>query len=485
MLKKLLPDEVDLPELVVRGISGDSRKLKQGDLFVAVPGLSVDGREFIGEADKKQAAVALCEPPAPALDTSMPVIEIVNLKSRTGDIASRYYGEPSGQLLVVAITGTNGKTSCSHFIAGALSSLGLKCGVIGTLGYGLPGDLNESFMTTPDAIDLQDHLAYLVNETCRAVTLEASSHGLQQGRLNGTLVDTAIFTNITRDHLDYHESFEDYQDCKKLLFTWKGLKTAIINIDDEFGVELRETVSNSINKDVVVYTTSTHNRQADVHCRNICLDQNGMSFELVSPWGEATIASPLMGEFNISNLATTAALLGSLGYDFKAIVWALSNVEAVKGRMEVLRHANQPTVVIDYAHTPDALAKALLATKQHCKGDLWCVFGCGGDRDKGKRPEMGEIASRLAAHTMITDDNPRSETSVSIVDDILPGVISGSDVKVETNRRLAIRKVLMSAGSGDVVLIAGKGHEQYQEVMGEKLAFSDHEVVDEFVGRSE
>jgi UDP-N-acetylmuramoyl-L-alanyl-D-glutamate--2,6-diaminopimelate ligase len=348
-------------------------------------------------------------------------------------------------------------------------------------------------MTTPDAIDLQDHLAYLVNETCQAVALEASSHGLQQGRLNGTLVDTAIFTNITRDHLDYHKSFEGYQDSKKLLFTWKGLKTAIINIDDEYGVVLRKLVNNSVsssvnssvNKDVAVYTTSTHNRQADVHCHNICLDQNGMSFELVSPWGEARIESPLMGEFNVSNLAATAALLGSRGYSLKDIVWALSNVKAVKGRMEVIAEDNQPTVVIDYAHTPDALAKALLATQQHCKGDLWCVFGCGGDRDKGKRPEMGEIASRLAAHTMITDDNPRSESSASIADDIFRGVISGSDVRVETNRRLAIRTALKCAGSGDVVLIAGKGHEQYQEVMGEKLPFSDHEVVREFVGRSE
>jgi UDP-N-acetylmuramoyl-L-alanyl-D-glutamate--2,6-diaminopimelate ligase len=381
----------------------------------------------------------------------------------------------------VAITGTNGKTSCSHFIAGALSSLGLKCGVIGTLGHGVLEDLNESFMTTPDAIDLQGYLAYLVGETCQAVALEASSHGLEQGRLNGTLVDTAVFTNITRDHLDYHETFEGYQDAKKLLFSWEGLKTAIINIDDDFGIVL----SSSVSKNVTVYTTSTHNPEADVYCRNICLDKNGMSFELISPWGTATIKSRLMGEFNVSNLVATAALLGSRGYSMKDIVSALSNAEAVKGRMEVIRDGNQSTVVIDYAHTPDALQKALLATQQHCKGDLWCVFGCGGDRDKGKRPEMGEIASRLAAHTMITDDNPRSESSASIAGDIFKGVIPGSDVNIETNRRLAIRKVLKCAGPGDVVLIAGKGHEQYQEIMGEKFAFSDHEVVREFVGKSE
>lgn len=480
MLRELLPEEVDLPELLVQGITGDSRKIKPGDLFVAVQGLNVDGRQFIGDADKRQAVGVLCEPPAPTVNTSIPVFEIENLKSRTGVIASRFFGEPSSQLVVVAITGTNGKTSCSHFIAQALSSLEFKCGIVGTLGYGVPGALSESLMTTPDSIDLQGHLAYLVEMNCKAVTLEASSHGLEQGRLNGTAVDTAIFTNITRDHLDYHESFQDYKEAKRILFTRSELKTAIINIDDEFWEVLRE----SVGEDVKIYTTSTHLRDADVHCQNICLNENGMSFQLISPWGEAPIASLLMGEFNISNLLLTAAFLGSRGYSLTDIVTALSNCGAVKGRMEVLHNDNQPTVVIDYAHTPDALEKALQATREHCKGELWCIFGCGGDRDKGKRSEMGEIASKLADHIMITDDNPRSESSAAIASDVFRGVISGSDTEVETNRRLAIEKVMARAAPYDVVLIAGKGHEEYQEVKGQKLAFSDHEVVREFVSKN-
>lgn len=479
MLKELLPDEANLPELIVQGITGDSRNLKPGDLFVAVPGIHVDGRKFIGEADRKRAVGVLCEPPAPVSDTSIPVIEIDNLKLRTGAIASLYFGEPSRELVVVAITGTNGKTSCSHFIAEALSYLNLKCGVIGTLGYGVPGELDESFMTTPDAIDLQRYLASIVDKNCEVVTLEASSHGLDQGRLNGTEIDTAIFTNITRDHLDYHESFQSYQNSKKKLFTRNELKTAIINLDDGFGEVLKKAVS----KDVDVYTTSIHNADADVTCRNIVLDGRGMSFQLVSPWGKAAVQSRLMGEFNVSNLATTAALLGSRGYRLEDIVAAISDISAVKGRLEVLRYDRQAKVVIDYAHTPDALEKALQATRQHCTGDLWCVFGCGGDRDKGKRPEMGEVASRLAEHVVITDDNPRSESSLAIANDIFKGVISGSDVEVETDRRKAIGRVLGQAESGDVVLVAGKGHEEYQEVMGERLAFSDHEVVREFFGR--
>lgn len=480
MLNKLLPDEVNLPELFVQGITADSRKIKPGDLFVAIPGLHVDGRQFIGEAERKHAVAVLCEPRAPVSKTSIPVLEIDNLKSKVGAIASRYFGDPSSRLSVVAITGTNGKTSCSHFIAQALSSLGCRCGVVGTIGYGAPGDLIESSMTTPDSIDLQDHLAYLVKKSCKVVALEASSHGLEQGRLNGTKVETAIFTNITRDHLDYHDSFEAYQEAKKLLFTRSGLETVIINMDDDYGEVLKKSVSEGVD----IYTTSILNSAADLHCQNITLDENGMSFELISPWGESLVKSRLMGEFNISNLLSTAALLGSRGFSLKDIVTAISNAGAVKGRMEVLRNDNQPTVVIDYAHTPDALEKALRATHNHCKGDLWCVFGCGGDRDRGKRSEMGRIASRLAQHIMITDDNPRSESSMTIVGDIFQGVICGSDVEIETNRRSAIRKVLARAGAGDVVLIAGKGHEEYQEVMGEKLAFSDHEVVREFVSKS-
>ncbi|MCZ6501777.1 MAG: UDP-N-acetylmuramoyl-L-alanyl-D-glutamate--2,6-diaminopimelate ligase [Gammaproteobacteria bacterium] len=497
MLNDLLPDQHDLPKLVIQGITDDSRMVEQGDLFIAVPGMTVDGRDFIKDVEARNAAGVLCESPAPQVEISIPVVAIENLKTRTGDIAGRYYGNPSSQLLVVAITGTNGKTSCSHFVSQGLSIMGARCGVIGTMGYGTLTDTNGDLasnehpwslkttspaagLTTPGPINLQKHLAYLVNDSCTAVALEASSHGLEQGRLNGTQIDVAVFTNMTRDHLDYHKDFEGYQKSKQKLFAWEGLKTAIVNRDDEFGQKLCQSISDGVE----VFSTSISGSEADIYCRDIHLDNDGLSFGVSSPWGEATIKSPLMGRFNAHNLLSTLAVLGSQGYAFDETIRAISNIGMVKGRMEVIRNAYQPTVVIDYAHTPDALEKALQATREHCGGELWCVFGCGGDRDKGKRPQMGEIASQVASHVMITDDNPRSESSMVIANDIFKGVVPGADVEIETNRRAAIWKVLSKADPGDVVLIAGKGHEEYQEVLGKKLAFSDHEVVRGFVSKS-
>ena len=497
MLNDLLPDQRDLPKLVIAGITDDSRMVEQGDLFIAVPGLKVDGRDFIKDVEARNAAGVLCESPAPHIEVSIPVVAIDNLKTRTGDIAGRYFGNPSSRLLVVAITGTNGKTSCSHFISQGLSAMGTRCGVIGTLGYGtlthldgglsspaLPGLLKPTSpgggLTTPGPIDLQKHLAYLVNDSCTAVALEASSHGLEQGRLNGTQIDVAVFTNMTRDHLDYHKDFEGYQKAKQKLFAWEGLKTAIVNRDDEFGQELCETVS----KEVEVFSTSISSSEADIYCRDIQLDADGLSIDVSSPWGEASIKSSLVGRFNAHNLLSTLGVLGSQGHVFEEIISAISNIGMVKGRMEVIRYKNRTTVVIDYAHTPDALDKALQAIREHYGGELWCVFGCGGDRDKGKRPQMGEIASTLADHVMITDDNPRSESSAIIADDIVKGLVPGTDVQIETDRRTAIWKVLSDASPGDVVLIAGKGHEEYQEVSGKRLAFSDHQVVRDFISNS-
>lgn len=497
MLNDLLPDQHDVPKLAIGGITDDSRLVEQGDLFFAVPGMKVDGRDFIEDVVARNAVGVLCESPVPQVEVSIPVVAVDNLKTRTGDIAGRYYGNPSGQLLVVAITGTNGKTSCSHFISQGLSAMGARCGVIGTLGYGTLTDLNgglsspglprllkttssQAGLTTPGPINLQQHLAYLVSDSCTAVALEASSHGLEQGRLNGTEIDVAVFTNMTRDHLDYHKDFESYQKSKQKLFAWEGLKTAVVNRDDEFGRKLCA----SMGPGVEVFSTSVVGSEADIYCRDIHLDAGGLSFDVFSPWGEALIKSPLMGRFNVHNLLSTLTVLGSQGYAFEKIISAISNIGMVKGRMEVLRNENQATVVIDYAHTPDALHQALRSTREHYDGALWCVFGCGGDRDKGKRPLMGEIASTLADHVMITDDNPRSESSMVIANDIVKGVVPGVEVEIETNRRTAIRKVLTSADPDDVVLIAGKGHEEYQEVLGKRLAFSDQEVVRNFISNS-
>lgn len=482
MINELLQDfdNEGFPNLVVQGLTDDSRKVNPGDLFIAVPGLNTDGRNYIQEVADRSAALVLCEPPAPKISVGIPVVEISDLKSVTGCIASRYYGDPSSQMLVIAITGTNGKTSCSHFISESLSNLGRKCGIVGTMGYGTIGHLSGPGLTTPDAISLQKCLADLLDDSCQAVSIEASSHGLEQCRLNGTQIDVAVFTNITRDHLDYHKSFDDYKKTKQILFQWEGLKTAIINIDDDFGVELCDLISGKVE----VLSTSTLSSDADVTSSDVRLDSHGMKFKLVSPWGEGTVRSPLMGRFNIANLLSTAALLGSQGYPFLEIVKMLSRIGVVRGRMEVVRGEGCASVLIDYAHTPDALEKALLATREHCDGELWCVFGCGGDRDKGKRQQMGEIASRIADHIMITDDNPRSESSIEITKEIARGVLDGTDTQIMTDRREAILKVLAQAKSDDTVLIAGKGHEEYQEIKGKRVSFSDFNIVEEFISKT-
>lgn len=486
MLSELLPDESKLPDIVVQGLANDSRKVRAGDLFLAAPGITVDGRKFIRAAEEKRAVAILCEPPVPHKTIGIPVVELNGVRQLTGAIASRFHGNPSEKLLVIAITGTNGKTSCSHFIAHALTSLNLKCGVIGTIGVGVPGELRENPMTTPDPLDLQGYLAKFVEDGCRAVTLEASSHGLEQSRLNGTKVDTAIFTNITRDHLDYHPSFRDYLDAKKSLFRFDGLKVAIINMDDESSESLRHCVSDKVD----IYTISINDATASISGSDITPSESGLNFQLSTPWGTAHIHSRLIGHFNVTNLLTVAAVLGSKGYLMEQITAALSEINTVKGRMEVLAKAGLPTAIIDYAHTPDALEKALLAAREHCRGKLWCVMGCGGDRDVGKRPVMGEIASRLSDHLVITDDNPRSESSMDIAKDIFKGALSGmemgvvADVKIETDRRTAILGALGTAHAGDIVVIAGKGHETYQEINGERLTYSDHAVVGDFFGSS-
>jgi UDP-N-acetylmuramoyl-L-alanyl-D-glutamate--2,6-diaminopimelate ligase len=498
MLNELLPDHHELPELLIEGITNDSRKVGSGDLFVAVTGLNVDGRSFIADAQEKNAVGILCEPPRPEIELEIPIVAVKNLKASVGNIASRFYGNPSDQLLVVAITGTNGKTSCSHFIAQGLSAMGTRCGVIGTMGYGtltsakgaaakgaqyrpLKNNVSGTDLTTPDPIVLQEYLAYLVDDDCSAVALEASSHGLAQGRLNGTQINVAVFTNMTRDHLDYHADFDSYHESKQQLFSWEGLKTAVVNLDDEFGRRL----CSSIGDGVEVLAVSASSSEADIYGKDIRLHDDGLSFSVCSPWGEAKVRSPLVGRFNVHNLLSTLGVICSQSYGFEEAISVISEIGMVKGRMEVIRNPGQPTVIIDYAHTPDALDKALQATKEHCLGELWCVFGCGGDRDKGKRPLMGEIASTHASHVVITDDNPRSESSLVIANEIAHGVVAGVDVEIEADRRTAIWKTLSNAGSRDVVLIAGKGHEEYQEVSGKKLAFSDHDVVGDYVSSSQ
>jgi UDP-N-acetylmuramoyl-L-alanyl-D-glutamate--2,6-diaminopimelate ligase len=476
MLSQLLPETTLKTDVVVTGLAEDSRRVEAGDLFLASPGLRHDGRHYIDEVLGRAAAV-VCQ--APCVATNDAVIVVDDLISLKGLIACRFWGEPSARLLVVGITGTNGKTSSSHFVAQALTALNKKCGVIGTLGYGFPGDLQEAGLTTPSALDIQRQLATLSEQAAEAVAIETSSHGLVQGRLNGTQIHVAMFTNLSRDHLDYHGSFSEYRAAKQRLFEWPDLQAAIVNYDDEFG----RAIPGLLHQKVQAISYSVKDESVDVFCRSLNYDLSGFEAELVTPWGSGLLRCNLLGEFHVSNVLGVVSLLGVLGYKFSEITRAASGLRNVLGRMDAIARPGMPLVVIDYAHTPDALAKALKALRVNCRGNLWCVFGCGGDRDKGKRPQMGQIATEIADYSIVTDDNPRSEASAAIIGDIVAGAIEGRNLTIESNRRRAIQLALSSAKTGDIVLIAGKGHEDYQEINGQRISYSDYSEVESFLSQ--
>lgn len=471
MLSELIPEFVLTTDMVIDGICDDSRQVKVGDLFLATPGGSYDARDHVDEV-MQVATAAICE--APFFSSDARVFEMAELHAQKGPIASRFWGEPSTQMIVVGITGTNGKTSCSHFIAQALTLLGKKCGVVGTLGFGFPSEiLQDSGLTTPSALELQRMLGVLVSKQAHAVAVEASSHGLMQDRLNGTVINLAVFTNISRDHLDYHPTYADYCAAKRRLFHWPDLQDAVINLDDEFGRQLLTELPTTVRP--ISYAIT--NKAADVFCEQVSYSNHGFEAEFVTPWGQGALRSSLLGEFNVSNMLAVVAVLGLQGYELPDILIAVASLQNVRGRMDAISERGLPQVVIDYAHTPDALEKALKTLRVNCEGRLWCVFGCGGDRDKGKRPEMGRIATDYADHTIITDDNPRTEVSAAIIADIVRGVKIDAVLVVEANRREAIALALQSAASDDMVLIAGKGHEEYQEIGGQRLVFSDYAEV--------
>ena len=478
MLSQLLPEISLTSDVSITGITDDSRRLRKGDLFLAITGSRIDARKFIPGAARDLAAAIVCDPPyGHEFEHHIQVLAFDNLAQSRGDIASRFYDNPSAAMKVIAITGTNGKTSCSQFMAAAMSSLGKRCAIVGTMGSGLYSELSGEGLTTPDAISLQSLFAEFRDKNVDVVCMEASSHGLEQGRLVGTDVNIAVFTNITRDHLDYHNSFDAYKAAKLSLFEM-NIDAAVINLDDEFGNEL----SQKINRDIKVLSYSLDKPDADISCIDLAFSAEGFSATLDSPWGEVQISSGLLGGFNVSNLLAVTAVLGRQGFSAAEISTSVSDLTNIRGRMDVLRNNDVALVIIDYAHTPDALEKTLVAIKLHCSKDVWCIVGCGGDRDRGKRPEMAEISTRLAEHTILTDDNPRFESSEQIINDMKKGIRTEASCKVIPDRREAIAFALCNAGEHDLVLIAGKGHEEYQEIAGRRLPFSDYAVVDEFVG---
>lgn len=488
-LSALLGERVGVPPYADRrvwGVESDSRRVRPGDLFLAVPGGSHHGLDFLGQAlDQGAVAVAwepvdgLAEPRAP-----VPLLAMEGLGRQVGEIAARFYARPSETLAVTAVTGTDGKTSVAHIVAQALGLAHVPCAYLGTLGAGEPGTLRRSSHTTPDAVTIQRWLARFAAGGCCAVALEASSHALDQWRLGGVRLRAAVLTHISRDHLDYHGTMAAYAAAKRRLFELPGLQAAVLNADDAYGRQWLPGVDAGV--ETVAYGSVESCRGvlaahrvaiADVQSR-----AEGLSVTLDSDWGRGVIESALLGRFNAWNLAAAAAVLRLNGVSWQQTVRALSRVRTVPGRMEGFVQADCPLVVVDFAHTPDALAQALRALRPHCAGRLWCVFGCGGNRDRGKRSLMGAAAAVAADELIVTDDNPRDEDPAEITRQILAGVSPGARVRVVHDRGAAIVQALDGARAGDVVLVAGKGHETEQIVGRERRSFSDRHFVADRLG---
>ena len=468
-----------IDQLGIKRLATDSRCVGRGATFVAYPGETQDGRRFIAQAIARGAASVLWEKRGFQWNPAwrVPNLGIANLRACAGVIAGHVNHDPSARLWLIGVTGTNGKTTCSHWIAQALNQCALRTALIGTLGYGTRKPLKPLANTTPDAVWLHAELANFVRHGVRAVSMEVSSIGLDQDRVAGVRFDVALFTNLTRDHLDYHRTMRNYRRAKARLFECESLTHAVVNLDDEFGRDLSRRVRRR-GLAMLGYGFDQRSRNSRrVPCvlgNNLVTGAGGMRFDVTTPWGRATIESPLLGRHNASNLLGSLATLLASDIKFKDAVAALGRLQAVPGRMQTVGGGRRPLVVVDYAHTPDALEQVLRALREAISGAaarLICVFGCGGGRDRGKRPLMGAAAQRLADCVVITSDNPRDEDPRAIIAEIQQGV-RGESV-VEPDRARAIACALRKARRGDVVLIAGKGHETYQETRGVRRPFSD------------
>ena len=464
----------------------DSRQVESGDCFVAYPGHHADGRKYIQQAVANGAVGVLAEASEfPQGEHAVPVLLMEQLSKHLPEVAGNFYGSPSSQLDIVAITGTNGKTTVAQLVAGALEQTGKACGVMGTLGNGRFGQLKTSSNTTPDIVAVNRMMAEWVDDGVEAVAMEASSHGLVQGRLEGVDINVGVMTNISRDHLDYHGTMEAYQEAKGLLASWPGLDCFVANLDDPLVVDVANKVKANAKTKVVTFSMRPL-EAATVKAERVNFHGRGIELT-VSAKGDhdqiqtADITCGLIGEFNASNLLAAVSALMASGVTLTDACSALSKTPQIPGRMELVSPdevslKSAPMVVVDFAHTPDALEKALTALRHHCEGELWCVFGCGGDRDSGKRPLMGGIVSQLADNLVITADNPRSENLSVINSDIVAGIDEGRDYQIIDDRTDAIGYALSQCKQGDVVLVAGKGHEGYQEVKGVKHLYSDLEA---------
>jgi UDP-N-acetylmuramoyl-L-alanyl-D-glutamate--2,6-diaminopimelate ligase len=476
---------VPSPDQIVQ-LSSDSREVRRGDVFFSFPVKGAgDGRQYIASAVVNGASAVLYEAKGFEWDASInvPHLAVNDLRAAAGVIANAWYGEPDRDMLTVAVTGTNGKTSCSQWLAKTLSIVGEDSAVIGTLGVGnyhkgSADNLEETGFTTPDAIQLQRRLAQLKARGAKALAIEASSIGLDQGRMNGLRVDVAVFTNLTRDHLDYHGDMETYAAAKARLFKRLELSAAIVNLDDPFsGSLIRSAQEVAAKIKIIGYSVEAKIRAdiGNVIASHVRTNYAGTTFHVETPYGAAQVKTHLIGRFNVSNVLAVLSTLLVRGIPLKQAVAAIEKLAPVPGRMQQLGSQGHAMVVIDYAHTPDALEKTLLALRQIAlerHGELWCVFGCGGDRDPGKRPQMGKVAE-LAQHVVVTSDNPRTENPADIITQIVRGMHEVPHI-IE-DRASAILYAIKHAGDHDVVLLAGKGHESYQDINGKKTPFSDEE----------
>ncbi|MBS0877427.1 MULTISPECIES: UDP-N-acetylmuramoyl-L-alanyl-D-glutamate--2,6-diaminopimelate ligase [unclassified Tatumella] len=475
------------PERQLKEMTLDSRTAASGDLFVAVTGHSVDGRHYIPQAIAQGVAAVIAEADGEATDGDIrelhgvPVIYLKQLSQRLSALAGRFYGQPAEKQTLIGITGTNGKTTTSQLLAQWAQLLGETSAVMGTVGNGLYGHLIPSDNTTGSAVDIQQQLAGLAAQGATLTAMEVSSHGLVQHRVAALPFAAAVFTNLSRDHLDYHGDMQSYEAAKWSLFSEHQTGQAIINADDDTGRRWLRKLTDAVAVTMQGQIPTDHHGRRLEATRIEYLDK-GAKVSFRSDWGSGELTSPLMGAFNVSNMLMAMSTLLALGYPSAALCETAGQLQPVCGRMEVFHAQGRPTAVVDYAHTPDALEKALTAARLHCRGKLWCVFGCGGDRDKGKRPLMGAIAEQLADHVVITDDNPRSEEPQAIVRDILNGLLDAGKAQVVPGRARAVTHTLMQAGPQDIVLVAGKGHEDYQIIGQRRMDYSDRTTVAALLG---
>ena len=480
-LKALLGGGIDVPDdFEVADLTLDSRSVRPGAAFLACRGRTRHGLDFAEAAVSAGARAVLWEPApgvsAPRLGGSALVVSVPDLSAQAGLIADRFFSAPSARLMVTGITGTNGKTTCAWVLAAAHNATGRRCAYLGTLGSGLPGQVIPGTHTTPDAITVQRQLAQLRDAGAQAAAMEVSSHALDQDRCAGVRFQIAVFTNLSRDHLEYHGDMQAYGAAKRALFQWPTLAARIINVDDAFGASMAASLTPN---EALILTARRTDPAAlvpsarYVHALSCAHEARGLRIEVNTSWGRGTLESEFLGDFNADNLLSVLGALLASGVPLAQACSALGACRAPPGRMQLAGGEGSPLSIVDYAHTPDALEKALHAARAHCSGRLWCVFGCGGERDRGKRAAMARVAETLADVLYVTDDNPRGEDPERIVADIMAGLSPAAKVHVQHDRAAAITAAISAAGPADVVLIAGKGHEDYQLVGTERRIFND------------